>query len=118
MSSRITEPVYIGRDNINTLEFRVNGILTPLNPISKIDLVIPCLDITLSDSIPTNYPLKWQFNPDRTGIFEFRIGYILMNQPYGDKLVNGIHKSAFYIYESSSANGRHWTTLWLDIDIL
>jgi len=41
-----------------------------------------------------------------------------MNQPYGDMLVNGIHKSAFYIYESSSANGRHWTTLWLDIDIL
>ncbi|RKX17882.1 MAG: hypothetical protein DRP51_10070 [Candidatus Zixiibacteriota bacterium] len=58
MSSRITEAVYVGRDNINTLEFRVDGNLTPLNPISKIDLVIPCLGITLSDSTPTDYPLN------------------------------------------------------------
>ena len=116
--SRVTEAVYVGRDNINVLEFRVEGELVPLNPISKIDLVIPCLGITLSDSNPTDYPLKWIHNPDRIGVFEFKVGYTLSNQPYNDDLVNGIHKSAFYIYGSSSANGRHWTTLWLDIDIL
>lgn len=116
--SRVTEQIYVGRDNINELEFRVDGALIPLSPITKIDLVIPCLDITLSDSVPTEYPLKWSHNPVRTGIFSFKIGYTLMNQPYGDKLVNGIHKSAFYIYESGSSNGRHWATLWLDIDLL
>ena len=115
--SRVTEAVYVGRDNINTLEFRVEGDLIPLNPIIKMDLVIPDLNITLPDEVPTNYPLKWIHNPDRTGVFEFKVGYTLSQQPYGDKLVNGIHKAAFYIYESSSANGRHWTTLWLNIDI-
>lgn len=116
--SRVTEQIYVGRDNINTLEFRVNGILTPLNPISKIDLVIPCLDITISDDVPTEFPLKWIQNPNQTGVFKFQIGYVLSNSPHVEKLVNGIHKSAFYIYGSSSGNGRHWATLWLDVDIL
>jgi hypothetical protein len=116
--SRVTEAIYVGRDNINTLEFRVGGNLTPLTPILKVDLVIPSLDITLSDLIADEYPLKWKHNPDRIGVFEFQIGYTLSNQPYGDNLVNGIHKAAFYIYSAYSANGRHWTTLWLNIDIL
>jgi hypothetical protein len=116
--SRVTEAVYVGRDNVNTLEFRVDGKLIPLNPITKMDLVIPALGITLTDEAPTEYPLKWMHNPSRTGIFEFRIGYTLSNQPHGDNLVNGIHKAALFIYNSSSANGRHWTTLWLNIDIL
>lgn len=115
--SRVTEQVYVGRDNINTLEFRVGGELISLNSISKIDLVIPSLDITLSDETPDAFPLKWQFNPTRTGIFEFQVGKTLSDQPYGDSLVNGIHKAAFFVYSSSSAAGRHWTTLWLDIDI-
>ena len=34
--SRVTEAIYVGRDNINYLEFRVDGALVPLNPISKI----------------------------------------------------------------------------------
>lgn len=116
--SRVTEAIYVGRDNINELEFRVDGALIPLNPITKIDLVIPCLDITISDSVSTDYPLKWIHNPSRTGVFSFKIGYTLSNQPYVEKLVNGIHKSALYIYDSSSGNGRHWATLWLDVDIL
>lgn len=114
----ITEAVYVGRDNINTLEFRVDGELVSLNPINKVDLYIPALDITISDSVPTDYPIKWIHNPDRIGILEFRIGYTLSEQPHGDKLVNGIHKAAFYIYNTSSANGRHWTTLMLNIDVL
>jgi hypothetical protein len=114
----ITEAVYVGRDNINVLEFRVDGSLAPLNPIRKIDLYIPALDIRITDSAPTDYPIKWIFTPDRIGVLEFRIGYTLSNQPYADSLVNGIHKAAFYIYESDSANGRHWTTLMLNIDIL
>lgn len=116
--SRVTEAVYVGRDNINSLEFRVEGNLIPLNPITKMDLVIPALDITLTDDDPTKYPLKWIHNPDRIGVFEFQVGHTLSGQPYGDNLVNGIHKAAFYIYDSSSANGRHWATLWLNIDIL
>lgn len=116
--SRVTEQVYIGRDNVNTLEFRVEGHLVALNPIQKIDLVIPDLDITITDEVSTEYPLKWIHNPDRIGVFEFRIGYVLSNSPHVEKLVNGIHKSAFYVYGSGSANGRHWATLWLDIDIL
>jgi hypothetical protein len=100
------------------LEFRVDGSLIPLNPIRKIDLYIPALSITITDSDPTNYPIKWIFTPDRIGILEFRIGFTLSDQPFGDSLVNGIHKAAFYIYNSSSANGRHWTTLMLNIDIL
>jgi hypothetical protein len=114
----ITEAVYVGRDNINALEFRVEGNLVSLEPILKVDLVIPALNIILSDPDPINYPIKWKHNPDRTGVLEFRIGYTLSNQPYGDNLVNGIHKAAFYIYESGSANGRHWTTLMLNIDLL
>jgi hypothetical protein len=116
--SRITELVYVGRDNINTLEFRVDGDLVPLNPITKVDLIIPALDITLTDTSPTEYPLKWIHTPDRKGVFEFRIGYTLSNQPYGDNLVNGVHKAALYIYGADSANGKHWATLRLNIDIL
>lgn len=114
----ITEAVYVGRDNVNILEFRVGGVLMPLTPILKMDLVIPSLDITLSDSIASEYPLKWKHNPDRIGVFEFQVGYTLLNQPYGDNLVNGVHKAAFYIYGSNSANGRHWATLKLNIDLL
>jgi hypothetical protein len=116
--SRVTEAIYVGRDNINALEFRVSGELQPLTPILKIDLVIPALNITLSDSVANEYPLKWKHNPDRIGVFEFQIGYTLSNQPYGDNLVNGIHQAAFYIYGSGSSNGLHWTSLMLDIDIL
>lgn len=116
--SRVTESIYVGRDNINTLEFRVDGQLVPLNPISKVELLIPCLNISLVDTDPINFPLKWIHNPSRTGVFQFKVGYALSNQPYVDNLVNGIHKSAFYVYESSSGNGRHWATLWLNIDIL
>lgn len=116
--SRVTEQVYVGRDNVNTLEFRVDGVLTPLNPIVRVDLVIPCLDIVMPDTSPTDFPLKWIQSPSETGVFKFQVGYTLSNQPYVEKLVNGIHKSAFYIYDSSSGNGRHWATLWLDIDIL
>lgn len=116
--TRLTENIYVGRDNINTLEFRVDGHLTPLNPITKVDLVIPCLDITVSDEVPTEFPLKWIQTPDEIGVFKFQIGYTLSNSPYVEKLVNGIHKSALYIYGSGSANGRHWATFWLDVDIL
>ena len=75
-------------------------------------------DITLTDDVPTEFPLKWIQTPSDTGVFKFQVGYTLSNQPFVEKLVNGIHKSAFYIYDSGSANGRHWATLWLDIDIL
>lgn len=113
----LVENIYIGRDNINTLEFRVNGVLKPLNPISKVDLVIPNLDITISDSNDREYPLKWFFTPSQTGIFEMKIGYVLSNSPYVEKTVNGIHVAKLYIYESSSANGLFWAELQLDIDL-
>lgn len=101
--------VYINRDNIILLEFRSDGILTPLNAITQIDLVIEELDITISNSVSTSFPIKWQHNPIETGVLKIKIGDT-------ENLLAGLYEGKFYIYSSNYPNGLFWQKINLLID--
>lgn len=114
MTYALQDRVVVQRDNINTLEFRfgINGELRPLNPITRIDLWIPGLDLRLEDNQAFEYPLKWQFTPERIGIMEMKIGPWL----YAQDVTTGTWESKFYIYDLVEfANGMRWAELGLVI---
>lgn len=70
----ISVTTILNKENINTIQFIVNGSLSYLNAISKIELWIPELNLKITDSTPTDYPLKWEFSPERIGILEMKLG--------------------------------------------
>ena len=112
MTYALQNHVVVKRDNINILEFRfgINGELRPLNPITRIDLWIPGCDLTLEDTDANDYPLKWQFSPDRIGIMEMQLGPWLL----AEEVTTGTWESKIYIYDAGEfVNGMRWAELGL-----
>ena len=107
----VKENIYISRKNVNRLEFRKNGTPISLNAITKIDLFIEDLDITISDEVSNAYPIKWLMSPVEVGILEMQIGMT-------ENLKKGIHLGKFYIYSVEyPTEGIFWCEIKLDIDI-
>jgi hypothetical protein len=104
----LREKIYIDRDNINRLLFRRNGQIINLGPLTKIDLVIEKLGITITNSTSDAYPLKWLHDPVETGILGLQIGGTT-------DLKEGVYKARLYAYESGSPNGKFWCEIELHI---
>lgn len=64
----------LNKDNINKVRFIVNGSPSDLSPISRMDLWIPELNLTITDSDPDAYPLKWEHDPADIGLLEMKLG--------------------------------------------
>jgi hypothetical protein len=65
---------YLHHDNINKVRSMVNGEPLSLNPITRMDLKIPSLDIVVTDSVDDSYPIKWDHTPEDSGLIEFQLG--------------------------------------------
>lgn len=104
----LREKVYINRDNINRLLFRKNGQIIDLAPLTKIDLVIEKLGLTITDSTSDAYPLKWLHDPVETGILGMQIGSTT-------SLKEGVYKARLYAYDSTTPKGKFWCEIELHI---
>ena len=66
----------LNKDNINKIRFISNGLPSSLNTISRIDLWIPELNLTISNNDSTDYPLKWIHDPENVGLLELKLGLV------------------------------------------
>lgn len=66
----------LNKDNINKVRFKVNGSPSDLSTISRIDLWIPELNLTISDSVADAYPFKWLLDPVDVGLLEIQLGMV------------------------------------------
>lgn len=105
----ITERIYINRNNINKIRFKKDGSYYPLDAITKIDLVIEELGITITDSTSDAYPLKWEHDPEVEGLLELQIGKTA-------NLEEGIFIGKLYIYSGDYPDGFFWTKIELEVD--
>jgi len=53
----MSETVYINRDNVVDLLLSVDGVAQPLDSVTQIDLKLG--DITVSNTLSTEWPIKW-----------------------------------------------------------
>lgn len=104
------DAVYISRDNIICLEFRIDNVATSLSTITKIDLYIEDLELTISNSVSDAFPLKWVHDPIQTGVVKLQIGRTT-------GLSAGLYNAKFYIYSANYTHGFYWCTIQLLIDI-
>jgi len=66
----------LNKDNVNRIKFIRNGVPLHLNGITKIELFIPEINLTISDEVPSEYPLKWILDPEEVGVLELKLGLV------------------------------------------
>ena len=72
----IKTKINLRSENISKIRAFVNGLPARLQPISTIELKIPTLGWELIDSIPGEYPVKWEFDPEDPGLIELKLGMV------------------------------------------
>lgn len=112
----ITEKIYINRNNINKIRFKKAGSYYPLDAITKIDLVIEELNLTITNSIADEYPLKWEHDPEVEGLLELQIGTYESEDDPPIGLSEGTFIGKLYIYSTDYPDGFFWAKLELEVD--
>ncbi len=97
----IVETVYLGRDNTIDLLLKDEKGPVDLADVTKVDLVLSDT-VTVSDSVPTDYPIQWS-GTGATGKIIMQLG--------GEDIPAGSYRARLIIYDPSNPDGIVWDEL-------
>jgi hypothetical protein len=111
----LRQNVHTGRNDINRIAFNVKGVRNTLTPITKIEFRILELNITIINSISTDFPIKWELDPVEIGVMEYKIGDLMTEEI--PTFPTGIYQIDVFVFDSSSLNGIYFNSFEINVKL-